>query len=378
MDTSLPVFIDLPEKDQAEEIRQYLISAGSDLSTNCKENIHEELSCLLDACDNWLKSASDADLEAMMNSFISLILYCTFDDKLTRKFCSKLTEMGASANNALLRIKILNNLFVGLPSSNPLRYDVYIGQLRLASQFGQTSAIQTQLKQVNNWLKTWNVDMEQRRVCYRELHAALKDEHKSEEATKVMLELLAAYDEESASLAKEDAEKCVIDFISKPDIFIMDHLLQLKPVMVLQGSPIYELLVIFVSGLLHDYMTFYETHKDYIEEIGLNHSANIIKMRILTTISLSIQEKEISFDRLREVLGFEDEDIEEYVIDLVKSKLVHAKIDQINEKIIIRSTSVRTFGLNEWQQLEQKLETWYMNMQSIRSNLEQVVQVGGG
>merc|ERR1712226_1168076 len=78
-------------------------------------------------------------------------------------------------------------------------------------------------------LKTWNVDMEQRRVCYRELHAALKDEHKSEEATKVMLELLAAYDEESASLAKEDAEKCVIDFISKPDIFIMDHLLQLKP-----------------------------------------------------------------------------------------------------------------------------------------------------
>lgn len=46
------------------------------------------------------------DLEAMMNSFISLILFCTFDDKLTRKFCSKLTEMGASENNALLRIKM--------------------------------------------------------------------------------------------------------------------------------------------------------------------------------------------------------------------------------------------------------------------------------
>lgn len=44
---------------QAQEIRQYLISAGSDLSSDSKESIHEELSCLLDACDNWLKSASD-------------------------------------------------------------------------------------------------------------------------------------------------------------------------------------------------------------------------------------------------------------------------------------------------------------------------------
>jgi len=379
MDNSLPVFIDLPEKEQAGEIRQYLISAGADLNANGKESIHEELSCLLDACDNWLKSASDADLEAVMNSFISLILYCTFDEKLTRKFCAKLTEMGASSNNALLRIKILNNLFVGLPVTNSLRYDVYIGQLRLASKFGQTSDIMTQLKQVKAWLKTWNVDMEQRRVCYRELHAALKDEQKSDEATKVMLELLSTYDEMSAVLAKDDAEKCVIDFISKPDIFIMDHLLLLKPVMILQGQPIHRLLEIFVSGQLADYLEFYEAHQDYVTEIGLDHEANIHKMRILTTLSISIQDKEVSFDYMKSILGFGDDDeIEEYIIDLIKSKLLHAKIDQMNEKMIIRSTSVRTFGLNEWQQLEGKLETWYVNMQAIRSNLEQVVQVGTG
>jgi len=377
MDNSLPVFIDLPEKEQAGEIRQYLISAGADLTDNPKESIHEELSCLLDACDNWLKSASDADLEAVMNSFISLILYCTFDEKLTRKFISKLTEMGASTSNALLRIKVLNNLFVGLPVTNPLRYDVYIGQLRLASKFGQTNDIMTSLKQVEAWLKTWSVDMEQRRVCYRELHAALKDQQRSEEATKVMLELLATYDEASAVLAKEDAEKCAIDFISKPDVFIMDHLLKLKPVTTLQGQPIYRLLEIFVSGVLADYLEFYEVHKDYVTEIGLDHEANIHKMRILTTLSLSVQEKEISFNDLRAILGFTDEDdIEEYIIDLIKSKLLHAKMDEMNEKMVIRSSSVRTFGTDQWQQLEQKLESWFSNMQAIRSSLENVVQVG--
>lgn len=45
---------------QANEIRQYLISAGADLNSTSKENMLEELSALLEACDNWLKSAADA------------------------------------------------------------------------------------------------------------------------------------------------------------------------------------------------------------------------------------------------------------------------------------------------------------------------------
>merc|ERR1712198_604193 len=261
MDSLLPVFIDLPEKSQAEEIRQYLMSSGSDLTGSSKDNIYEELSCLLDACDNWLKSASDADLEAMMNSFISLILYCSYDEKLTRKFITKMIEIGASENNALLRIKILNNLFIGLPESNNLRYDTYLGQLRLASKFGYTNAITSQLRQVKEWLNTWNISMDQRRVCYRELHAALKDEQKGAEATRVILELLSTYDEASAASAKEDAENCVLDYIAKPDIYILDHLLKLKPVACLQGQPIYQLLEIFVSGLLSDYTNFHSANK---------------------------------------------------------------------------------------------------------------------
>lgn len=376
MDSSLPVFIDLPEKDQAQEIRQYLISAGSDLSRDGKENIHEELSCLLDACDNWLKSASDADLEAMMNSFISLILFCAFDEKLTKKFCTKLTEIGASENNALLRIRILNNLFVGLPEVNPLRYDVYLSQLHLASKFGHTNAIITQLKQVQDWLKLWDVNIEQKRSCYRELHAALKDQQKGDQATRVMLELLSTYDEESASQAKDDAQKCILDFISKPDIFIIDHLLSLKPVAVLKGQPIHQLLEIFVSGDLSNYHEFYKNNTSFIDNSVLVHEDNVQKMRILTMLTLAKQHQEINFITMQERLGLNEDDIEEFVIDLVKSKLVHAKIDQLNKKIIIRSTSCRTFGLTEWKELQGKLDNWLNNLQTIRSSLEQTVNIG--
>ena len=66
-----------------------------------------------------------------------------------------------------------------------------------------------------------------------------------EEATRVILELLSTYDEVSAASAKEDAENCVLDFIAKPDIYVMDHLLKLKPVTGLQGQPLYQVILIF-------------------------------------------------------------------------------------------------------------------------------------
>jgi len=379
MEGSLPVFIEVPEKDQAEEIRQYLISAGSDLTGSSKENIYEELSCLLDACDNWLKSASDADLEAMMNSFISLILFCTYDEKLTRKFIAKMTEIGASESNALLRIKILNNLFIGLPEANSLRYDAYLGKLRLASEFGHTGAITTQFKQVKEWLRLWNSSIEQKRVCYRELHKALKGQQKgmmgelSEEATRVILELLSTYDEEHAESAKEDAENCVLNFIAKPDILIMDHLLKLKPVTCLQGQPIYQLLEIFVSGVYSDYMNFYSGNKTFIEESGLSHEQMIHKMRILTLLTLSANVTELPFKTLIERLDLEQDNMEEFLIDVVKSKLMHAKIDEINEKIIIRSTSRRSFDRKEWEEVQLKLSAWLGSLQLFRSQLDQVV-----
>lgn len=375
MDSSLPVFIDLPEKSQAEEIRQYLMSAGSDLTGSSKENIYDELSCLLDACDNWLKSASDADLEAMMNSFISLILFCNYDEKLTRKFISKMTEIGASDSNALLRIKILNNLFIGLPETNNLRYDAYLGQLRLASKFGHTNAIITQLKQVKRWLDNWAVSIEQKRGCLRELHAALKDEQKGEEATRVILELLSTYDDESATSATQDAENCILDFIAKPDIYVMDHLLKLKPVGCLQGKPIYKLLEIFVSGVLADYHKFYESNKEYIEKSGLSHEQNLNKMRVLTLLTLATNQMELSFSTLQEQLQLEEENMEEFIINVVKSRLIHAKIDQINERVIIRSTSRRSFDKKEWEEVQQKLTTWLTHLQLFRSNLDQVIQV---
>lgn len=50
----------------------------------------------------------------------------------------------------------------------------------------------------------------------------------SEDASKVMIELLGTYTTENASQAREDAHRCIIASLADPTTYIMDHLLTLK------------------------------------------------------------------------------------------------------------------------------------------------------
>ena len=74
----------------------------------------------------------------------------------------------------------------------------------------------------------------------------------SEQATKVMIELLGTYTEDNASQARDDAHKCIVTCLADPNTFLMDHLLALKPVKFLEGELIHDVSnfssLLFVGG----------------------------------------------------------------------------------------------------------------------------------
>ena len=47
--------------------------------------------------------------------------------------------------------------------------------------------------------------------------------------------MLATYTKENASQAREDAQRCIIASLADPNIYLLDHLLPLKPVKFLEG-----------------------------------------------------------------------------------------------------------------------------------------------
>merc|ERR1712055_901949 len=99
-----------------------------------------------------------------------------------------------------------------------------------------------------------------------------------------------------ANKISEDAHRCIIASLADPNTYIMDHLLTLKPVKFLEGELIHELLTIFVAEKLPGYVHFYNNHKEFISSVGLDHDANVRKMRLLTFMQMAENSSEMSFE----------------------------------------------------------------------------------
>ena len=64
--------------------------------------------------------------------------------------------------------------------------------------------------------------------------------------------------------------------------------------------------------------------------------------------------------------------MEEFLIDVIKTKLVRAKLAQDDGIVYVSSTMHRTFGTEEWQQLHQLLTQWKGNIKTVKDQMQHV------
>ncbi|RYE82728.1 MAG: hypothetical protein EOO65_05075, partial [Methanosarcinales archaeon] len=65
---------------------------------------------------------------------------------------------------------------------------------------------------------------------------------------------------------------------------------------------LYELVTIFASGDIKDYVTFYEKNKAYVDHIGVNHVESLETMRLLTLCSMAAAKSQRTLAELAEGL----------------------------------------------------------------------------
>lgn len=371
----IPTFTDVQESDQCEELRDYFNSLGANLTEQDEEGFLKDLTKIIGVCDLCFKEDKDADKQSVLNSIVSLLIQVPQTDpicsELVNAFCAKLVEV-STPNNALICIKILQNLFEGTGENPKLNYDIYYSLVKIAGSIGRIDLVYDDLHKVRSTYNKDNVGLDKVQKLLRLLHEVLlKDD--SHEASKVMIELLGTYTEATASQARTDAHRCIVSFISNPNTFLMDHLLTLKPVKFLEGEAIHDLLTIFVSDKLNGYIKFYNSHKALIENSGLSHEQNLHKMRLLTFMQMAENKKELSFQTIKEELQLKDEDVETFVIDVLRTKLVKAKVDQVNKKVSVTSTMHRTFGRQQWQQLRDTLTQWQANLAHVHNTIASAI-----
>ncbi|GFV42536.1 eukaryotic translation initiation factor 3 subunit M [Trichonephila clavipes] len=268
----------------------------------------------------------------------------------------------------------LQNLFAGIGEHSSLRYDVYFNLVRVAGQTDNVNTVFKDLNKMKSWLAEMKVGTEKTQKLLRLLHEVLVESKQSEMAAKVMIELLGTYTEDNASQARDDAHKCIVTSLGDPNTFLMDHLLVLKPVRFLEGELIHDLLTIFVSEKLSSYLAFYAANKDFVNSLGLSHEQNLQKMRLLTFMQMSETQKEIPFSIIEQELQLKPEEVESFIIDVLRTKLARAKIDELQQRILVSSTMHRTFGKPQWQQLREILTRWQSDLGQVQSQLHTVLR----
>jgi translation initiation factor 3 subunit M len=369
-------FMDLEANEQIVELRKQMKLKGADISEeNTESTLEGNLAQVITASDVLLKEEpNDIFLESTLNSIVALVMVLPYNtsETLTQDFCSRLGRIQPGDKRNIIRLRLLSNLFNGLDESSPIRYVVYSALVKMAGQSDLLHIVNPKLDEIRGWITKWGVSVDKVQALLRSLHEALLECKQSERATKVMLELLGTYTEETASEARADAHRCIVTCLADPNTLLFDHLLALKPVKFLEGEPIHNLLTIFVTGKLPQYVEFAKANKDFITSIGLNEEQNMHKMRVLTFMQLAETKTEISFETMQNELQIEADDVEPFIIDVVRTKSVHVRLDQIARRVLVCGTAHRTFGKQQWQLLRDQLNSWQRSLGQIMGNLQTV------
>lgn len=142
--------------------------------------------------------------------------------------------------------------------------------------------------------------------------------------------------ENTSSVAREDARKCIETALADPNTFSLNTLLSLKSIRLLKEEPIYDLLTVFVSGNLAAYIEFLEEHKTFVDsQQGLNHEQLFKKMQLLSFKQLVENNQELTFDQLQKELHINGVvDVKRFVIEALNKKLVRvARVDKKARKV---------------------------------------------
>ena len=123
---------------------------------------------------------------------------------------------------------------------------------------------------------------------------------------------------------------------------------------------------VFNADLLDDLNDLKDEHDDWLEEEGLDDLVLYRKMRLLTLASLasSTQSRSLPYQHIAKALQIPFEDVEMWVIDVIRAGLVEGKLSQPTQTFLIHRSTYRVFGEKQWTQVQARLDTWRSSLEA--------------
>merc|ERR1711881_473261 len=143
----------------------------------------------------------------------------------------------------------------------------------------------------------------------------------------------------------------------------------------------FELLEIFTSDNLDSFKDFKEEHDGWLEKQELDEAVLDRKMRLLTLASLAAHENQkrtLSYTQIAKALKVPEDEVEMWVIDVIRAGLVEGKLSQLKQEFLIHRSTYRVFGEKQWLEVGTRLDMWKASLTEvlavIRAEKENYIQ----
>ncbi|KAH8148654.1 uncharacterized protein LAJ45_07365 [Morchella importuna] len=278
-------------------------------------------------------------------------------------------------NGPALSIHALSTIFNVLPADSKLRYPVLKTTLKLTSDCGMYETLQPQLKNVEKWVGEWGSSPEEIRELYLSIADTAEKFGDNDEFYTFLFKALQTIP--AADAATEQARALALRLVKAgvniPSRLEFDDLIALDAVQKLANTDpeAFALLEVFIGGDLEDYEEFNDEHDGWVDDNGIDHPIAFRKIRLLTLASLASQapNRELPYNIIARRLHIPSEEVELWVIDVIRAGLVEGKLSQLNQTFLIHRSTYRSFGKHEWEEVAGRLDIW---RQSLRGILETV------
>lgn len=299
------------------------------------------------------------------------------------KICQNLSAPISSSpqNGGGLALSILSTIFNTTQATSEVRYHVLLAILRVIRATSNFETLRPQLKQLDTWLAEWGIEEEDARKLYLAVSDVAADAGEDEQSYTYLLRALRTFPSEEASSpeARELSLRALKSALTHPAHFDFQDLTNLDSIQALRNSDAihFQLLEIFNSDLLDDYNDFKDEHDGWVEESGLDGAALNRKMRLLTLASMAAsagQTRALPYDSIAKALQIPSEDVEMWVIDVIRAGLVEGKLSQLERTFLIHRSTYRVFGDNQWREVASRLDLWRNSLQGVLQVIQQEKQ----
>jgi len=224
--------------------------------------------------------------------------------------------------------------------------------------------------QLTKMLDEWKVPPAGRRELFRAAaDGSQKSSNASQQFTLLVAETYSNADIDASGF--EAAKQAAIGAIRDPvSLFVQQRkILSLPAIQALETSEaqLFALLKVFQEGKLEDYHSYIQSKggDSVLAQWGLSAEDCSRHMRILSLCSLAAEHEEIPYAVVADTLQTDTGDVEKWVIAAVSSGLLSAKMDQLQQKVMVERSVVRKFDMEQWKALQSRLHLWKQNVGGI-------------